>query len=321
MATGGRIRNAARSPSAAYHRPKTAGRGAGGYRTPTSHRQHQAHQQLTRRWARTCAPAPRRMERPWSEPHCGSCANGGVSQPRLVLYNSLVDRKVPFVPAAGPNSKEISWYTCGERGQGAAAAAAAACGGKGEGSLRGYCGQLHKGHARHSGSAERAASLVRNQVHPSAGAAAAAAAALAAAADPPATSPRSWHAQVPPSTTLRMWATRATTCRLTSCGGCWKITLGTPACELRARRRRCSCCCTNVPLPFLPACVWRQPASLPLLDGTAPHQTWRFLISQQALLGVCCRLQVAAISRVCSAPAPLPVGADGAASAPAVAAM
>jgi hypothetical protein len=32
-----------------------------------------------------------------------------------MLYNSLVDRKVPFVPAAGPNSKQISWYTCGER--------------------------------------------------------------------------------------------------------------------------------------------------------------------------------------------------------------
>ena len=31
-----------------------------------------------------------------------------------MLYNSLVDRKVPFVPAAGPASKQVTWYTCGE---------------------------------------------------------------------------------------------------------------------------------------------------------------------------------------------------------------
>lgn len=31
----------------------------------------------------------------------------------LMLYNSLVDRKVPFVPAAGPHSKQITWYSCG----------------------------------------------------------------------------------------------------------------------------------------------------------------------------------------------------------------
>lgn len=31
----------------------------------------------------------------------------------LKLYNSLVDEKVPFVPAAGAGSKQISWYACG----------------------------------------------------------------------------------------------------------------------------------------------------------------------------------------------------------------
>lgn len=30
-----------------------------------------------------------------------------------MLYNSLVDEKVPFVPAAGQGSPQISWYTCG----------------------------------------------------------------------------------------------------------------------------------------------------------------------------------------------------------------
>jgi len=32
---------------------------------------------------------------------------------RLMLYNSLVDEKVAFVPAAGEGSSQISWYTCG----------------------------------------------------------------------------------------------------------------------------------------------------------------------------------------------------------------
>ena len=51
------------------------------------------------------------MERVWQPP----CANGSGPAAQLVLYNSLVDRKVPFVPAAGPESKQITWYTCGER--------------------------------------------------------------------------------------------------------------------------------------------------------------------------------------------------------------
>lgn len=55
------------------------------------------------------------MERCWLPP-CGcppANGNGSVQQPQLVLYNSYVDKKVPFVPAAGPDSKQISWYTCG----------------------------------------------------------------------------------------------------------------------------------------------------------------------------------------------------------------
>lgn len=62
------------------------------------------------------------MERVWQQP-CGSPCNGGTPAAQLMLYNSLVDRKVPFVPAAGPNSKQISWYTCGERRLPPAAAA------------------------------------------------------------------------------------------------------------------------------------------------------------------------------------------------------
>lgn len=31
----------------------------------------------------------------------------------MQLYNSLLDEKVPFVPAAGVSSKQITWYTCG----------------------------------------------------------------------------------------------------------------------------------------------------------------------------------------------------------------
>lgn len=55
------------------------------------------------------------IERVW-QPPCGCPADPCDSaQPQLVLYNSLVDRKVPFVPAAGPQSKQITWYTCGER--------------------------------------------------------------------------------------------------------------------------------------------------------------------------------------------------------------
>ncbi|KAF8056247.1 CARS1 [Scenedesmus sp. PABB004] len=37
-------------------------------------------------------------------------ADGGAV---LHFYNSLVDEKVPFVPAAGAGSRQISWYACG----------------------------------------------------------------------------------------------------------------------------------------------------------------------------------------------------------------
>jgi cysteinyl-tRNA synthetase len=51
--------------------------------------------------------------REWFPPH-GCCDQQlPQQQPVLRLYNSLVDEKVPFVPAAGPGSKAISWYACG----------------------------------------------------------------------------------------------------------------------------------------------------------------------------------------------------------------
>jgi hypothetical protein len=57
------------------------------------------------------------MERAWLPPDGCACDEhagaNGASRPQLVLYNSYVDRKVPFVPAAGPDSRQISWYTCG----------------------------------------------------------------------------------------------------------------------------------------------------------------------------------------------------------------
>ena len=53
------------------------------------------------------------MERVWTPP-CTACADVGAQPAQLVLYNSLVDRKVPFVPAAGADSKQITWYTCGK---------------------------------------------------------------------------------------------------------------------------------------------------------------------------------------------------------------
>lgn len=51
-------------------------------------------------------------ERVWTRPH-GDDGTKPSSPSQLLLYNSLVDRKVPFVPVAGPDSKHITWYTCG----------------------------------------------------------------------------------------------------------------------------------------------------------------------------------------------------------------
>jgi hypothetical protein len=45
----------------------------------------------------------------WKLPHGADDA----AQPRLQLFNSYQNRTVPFVPAAGPQSRQISWYTCG----------------------------------------------------------------------------------------------------------------------------------------------------------------------------------------------------------------
>lgn len=55
--------------------------------------------------------------RHWTPPEGASTALNGSQQPgalqTLQLYNSLLDEKVPFVPAAGVSSKQITWYTCG----------------------------------------------------------------------------------------------------------------------------------------------------------------------------------------------------------------
>jgi len=61
------------------------------------------------------------IERVWDAPPClhPAAADGQQQQQqqqqprRLMLYNSLVDEKVVFVPAAGEGSSQISWYTCG----------------------------------------------------------------------------------------------------------------------------------------------------------------------------------------------------------------
>jgi cysteinyl-tRNA synthetase len=47
-----------------------------------------------------------RANREWFPPN-------GDAPSLLKLYNSLVDEKVPFIPAAGAGSKQISWYACG----------------------------------------------------------------------------------------------------------------------------------------------------------------------------------------------------------------
>lgn len=49
------------------------------------------------------------MERAWIPPVAANVGSGES----LMLMNSLIDKKVPFIPAAGPNSKSITWYTCG----------------------------------------------------------------------------------------------------------------------------------------------------------------------------------------------------------------
>lgn len=37
----------------------------------------------------------------------------GADGTQLKVYNSLTDEKTTFVPAAGPGSRQISWYACG----------------------------------------------------------------------------------------------------------------------------------------------------------------------------------------------------------------
>jgi hypothetical protein len=53
------------------------------------------------------AVVPMSRNREWFAPPGG---DGGAV---LQFYNSLVDEKVPFIPAAGAGSKQITWYACG----------------------------------------------------------------------------------------------------------------------------------------------------------------------------------------------------------------
>ena len=59
-----------------------------------------------------------KITRHWTPPdgcHSADQIDGsGKSTGGLMLYNSLLDEKVHFVPADGPGSKQITWYTCGE---------------------------------------------------------------------------------------------------------------------------------------------------------------------------------------------------------------
>ena len=51
------------------------------------------------------------MERSWTAPMAQPASSSETGQ--LMLLNSLIDKKVPFVPSAGKDSKTITWYTCG----------------------------------------------------------------------------------------------------------------------------------------------------------------------------------------------------------------
>lgn len=65
--------------------------------------------------AAAAAPAPAVHAR-WTPPPGAAAANGapdGAGPRPLLLYNSLADAKVPFVPAAGPGSRQVTWYGCG----------------------------------------------------------------------------------------------------------------------------------------------------------------------------------------------------------------
>eukprot|EP00798_Chlamydomonas_sp_ICE-L_P000249 gene249-biopygen2244 len=52
--------------------------------------------------------------RVWTRPDGSKCVGGSEDNAKappgsLMLYNSLLDEKVPFVPASGPGSKSLSW--------------------------------------------------------------------------------------------------------------------------------------------------------------------------------------------------------------------
>ena len=53
-----------------------------------------------------------RLHRPWAPPK--GYAEAQASRPSgVMLYNSLVDEKKLLVPAAGLDSRHLTWYSCG----------------------------------------------------------------------------------------------------------------------------------------------------------------------------------------------------------------
>lgn len=49
----------------------------------------------------------------WTQPAGAAASAPSAAGGALMLHNSLADAKVPFIPAAGPDSKAVTWYGCG----------------------------------------------------------------------------------------------------------------------------------------------------------------------------------------------------------------
>jgi cysteinyl-tRNA synthetase len=66
--------------------------------------------------AAAAAAPPATVGARWTQPgssHSGDAHAAATATGQLMLYNSLADAKVPFVPAGGPASRQVTWYGCG----------------------------------------------------------------------------------------------------------------------------------------------------------------------------------------------------------------